>query len=190
MQSVCAVPADGLTDRLTGRAALSAFVSVVECDVAVLYTLRRLLLSSAGSDGLSAEQRSGRVRRVTELLAQSARPYPSAAGAVSTATAATARSLLRHASMWCLPCAASDSSVVRFVSCNRLAAADSLASMAQQANDRQRAMLLFAHSTSLKPSSSSGWQGLAQSATDAADSQLARRLQHFNARRAPPAVFA
>ena len=148
-------------------------IVVVECDVAVLYRLRHLLTTSAADSEWSA-----RLQRVSELLAQSSLAAPSAAPSNAVSITAPLRSLLVTASAWCIPRAACGSAAVVFSGSNLLAAAHSMVWLAQR-SDKQQASRLFAYSTSLDPTDSDGWEGLAAS-TVAADSQLAIRLQQHN----------
>ena len=145
--------------------------------MAVLFSLRRALLSSSSApDALSSSERQRRLERVTRLLAQSA----AASGPFAqTNNGATAESLLSAASAWCLPLLSSPSSAVAFSGCNPLAAAPSFAWLAEHTADRQSAAELFIESTALDATQPRGWEGVAQSALDAADSLLANRLQHF-----------
>ena len=157
----------------------SAVRAVLECDISVLYTLRHLLLSTAGNDGVLTADRTDCVQRVTNLLAQSA-ATSTAATATATATATAKPSLLRRSSAWCLPSAATSSSAVAFSGSNHIAAAHAVLWLAQHTADRQVGFRLAVHSTTLDASSSSGWQEVAGSATHANDSLLATRLQQMN----------
>ena len=156
-------------------------IAVFECDVGVLCSLRQLLLSSAAEGWLADSERLSRLQRVSELLAQSACTLSAncVAPAVST-PAAACQTLLHSASEWCLPHAVSGSLRVAFSGCNQYAAAQSVVWLAQRVADKHQASQLFAYSTTLHANTPSGWHGVARSASDAANSQLAARLQQFN----------
>ena len=149
----------------------------------MLYTLRHLLSLSTADSGVEETELLRRLQRVSELQAESVLSVVQSAAVESvTPSAAADRSLLGCASVWCLPQAAGESTgVVTFSGANSRAAAECVVGLAQHAADQQRALSLFIHSTTLDPISSIGWLGVTRSTTDAALSQLATRLQLFNA---------